>query len=51
MSGADSATMTALAGREIVVVRLGSKPAGTVTAIARSQAMLEGVLKTLRAGS
>ena len=47
VSGADSATMTALADREIVVVRLGSKPAGTVTAIARSQAMLEGVLASL----
>jgi len=47
VSGADSATMTALADREIVVVRLGSKPAGKVPAMARSQAMLEGVLATL----
>ncbi|MET0837227.1 MAG: hypothetical protein ABWY19_00495 [Marmoricola sp.] len=45
--GTDSATMTARADREIVVVRLRSKPAGTVSAMARSQAMLEGVLATL----
>lgn len=47
IDGADSATMTALADREIVVVRLGSEPAGKVSAMARSQAMLEGVLTTL----
>jgi hypothetical protein len=47
VDGADSATMTARADREIVVVRLRSKPAGKVTAVARSQAMLEGVLGSL----
>ena len=45
--GSDSATMTARKDREVVVVRVTSRPAGKTTATARSQAMLEGVLTTL----
>jgi hypothetical protein len=51
VDGADSATMTGRSAREVVVVRFTSRPAGKVTAMARSQAMLEGVLTTLHVGS
>jgi hypothetical protein len=48
---ADSATLAAVSGREVVTVRLSSLPAGPVPALSRAQQMLEGVLKSLAGGS
>jgi hypothetical protein len=50
INGADSATLAALSGREVVTVRVSSEPPDKVTAIDRGQQMLEGVLGSL-AGS
>ena len=50
VDGADSATVAASAGRQVVTVRLTSLPPGKEPAIGRAQAMLEGVLGSL-AGS
>jgi hypothetical protein len=46
-AGADSATLAAVVGREVVTVRLSSQPAGEIPAGTRGQQMLEGVLKSL----
>jgi hypothetical protein len=48
--GADAATLAAVSGREVVTVRLTSKPPGTPTSLDRGQQLLEGVLASL-AGS
>jgi hypothetical protein len=48
--GADSATMAAVSGLEVVTVRLSSRPADGTPANERARAMLEGVLGEL-AGS
>ncbi len=45
--GADSATMAALSGLEVVTVRLSSRPKGDTPALERGQQMLEGVLAEL----
>ncbi|MCW2849620.1 MAG: hypothetical protein JWR90_3594 [Marmoricola sp.] len=50
-AGADGATLAAVAGREIVTVRLTTSPAGTPTSISRGQQMLEGVLASLAGDS
>ena len=47
VEGADSATMAAASGREVVTVRLSEKPAGAQPATARAQQMLEGVLSSM----
>jgi len=47
VAGADSATMAAASGREVVTVRLSEKPAGAQPATARAQQMLEGVLSSM----
>ena len=44
VDGADSATMAAVTGREVVTVRLSSQPPGKQPALGRAQQMLEGVL-------
>lgn len=51
VNGADSATMAAVIGREVVTVRLSSQLPGTRPATARAQQMLEGVLKSLSGDS
>ncbi len=50
VDGADSASVAAASGREVVTVRLTSLPPGDDAALGRAQAMLEGVLSSL-AGS
>jgi hypothetical protein len=50
VDGTDSATVAASAGRQVVTVRLTSRPPGEDPALRRAQAMLEGVLSSL-AGS
>lgn len=50
VDGADSASLAARAGREVVTVRLSSLPPGDTPALGRAQEMLEGVLASL-AGS
>jgi hypothetical protein len=50
IDGADSATLAAVNGRQVVTVRLTSQPPGGQPALARAQQMLEGVLGEL-AGS
>ncbi len=47
VDGADSATMAAASGREVVTVRLARSPPGAHPAIARAQQMLEGVLSSM----
>ena len=44
---ADSATMAALAGREVVTVRLTSLPPGRTPALDRARQMLDGVLSSM----
>jgi len=51
IDGADSATLAAVSGREVVTVRLTSMPPGTAPAMGRAQQMLEGVLSSLAGGS
>lgn len=51
IEGADSATLAGVAGRQVVTVRLSSKPAATTPALARGQQMLEGVLSSLAGSS
>lgn len=51
IDGADSASLAAVEGRQVVTVRLSSTPAGATTAMARGQEMLEGVLSSLAGGS
>lgn len=48
IEGADSATLAAVTGMEVVTVRVSFKPATRTAALARGQQMLEGVLKALR---
>jgi hypothetical protein len=45
--GADSATIAAVKGLEVVTVRVTSTPPGETPALARAQQMLEGVLSSL----
>lgn len=45
--GADSATLAAVNGLEVVTVRFTSEATGGPTALARGQQMLEGVLEVL----
>lgn len=47
VGGADSTTMAAVSGLEIVTVRLSSLPAGKTPALDRGKQMLEGVLAEL----
>ncbi len=47
VDGADSATMAAVAGREVITVRLSEDPPGDTPASQRAQDMLEGVLAAL----
>lgn len=51
INGADSATMAAVTGREVVTVRLSSQLPTAAPATARAQQMLEGVLKSLSGDS
>jgi hypothetical protein len=48
--GADSATLAASSGRQVVTVRLSTRPPGKAQSFAQAQQMLEGVLSSL-AGS
>ncbi len=45
--GADSATLAGVTGREVIVVRLSSKPAAGEPALKRGTKMIEGVLAAL----
>ena len=47
LAGADSATLAAVADREVVTVRLSELPPGRAPALGRAQQMLEGVLETM----
>jgi hypothetical protein len=47
LEGSDSATMAAVANREVVTVRLSQQPAGAQPAFDRAQQMLEGVLSAM----
>jgi hypothetical protein len=47
VDGADSATLAAASGREVVTVRLSSEPAGTTPALDRGKQLLEGVISAL----
>jgi hypothetical protein len=51
ISGADSATLAAASGVEVVTVRLSQKPAGSTPVLARGQQMLEGVISSLAPSS
>jgi hypothetical protein len=52
VKGADAATMAAVAGREVVTVRLSAlPPQAAAPSAARAQQMLEGVLKSLAGDS
>ena len=51
VDGADSATMAATAGREVVTVRLSTQPPTNPPAMGRAQQILEGVLGSLAGGS
>ena len=44
---ADSSTIAATSGREVLTVRVGIKPAGKPDALARAQQMLAGVLASM----
>jgi hypothetical protein len=44
LDGADSVTMAARAGKDVVTVRVSELPAGSTPALQRGQQMLEGVL-------
>ena len=50
VDGADSATIAAVANREVVTVRFTSLPPGEPPALERAQLMLEGVLSSVAAG-
>jgi hypothetical protein len=50
-NGSDGATMAAVTGREVITVRLSSRPPAAAPAAARAQQMLEGVLKSLSGDS
>ncbi len=45
--GADSTTMAAVTGREVITVRVNSTPAGDQPALQRGQLILEGVLAAM----
>lgn len=47
IEGADSATLAAQTGREVVTVRFTEQPPGQQPAFERGQAMLEGVLSSM----
>jgi hypothetical protein len=47
VDGADSATLAAVANREVVTVRLSALPPGKPPALVRGQQMLEGVLSSV----
>jgi hypothetical protein len=47
LDGADSATMAAVSGREVVTVRLSQLPAGPAPSFQRAQQMLEGVVASM----
>jgi hypothetical protein len=51
LDGADSTTLAAVSGVEVVTVRLSSSPPAGVPVLGRGQQMLEGVLSSLAAGS
>lgn len=51
VDGADSATIAAVNGLEVVTVRVTSSPPGGSPALTRAQQMLEGVLSSLAGGS
>jgi hypothetical protein len=51
VSGADSATLAAVTEREVVTVRVSSKPVGAAPAAVRGQQVLEGVLGSLAGSS
>ena len=47
LDGADSTTMAAVSGRQVVTVRLSELPPGQQPSLQRSQQMLEGVLSSM----
>jgi hypothetical protein len=51
VDGADSATLAALSGRQVVTVRLSSLPPGKAPVMDRGQAMLEGVIHSVAGDS
>jgi len=51
IGGADSATLAAVSGRQVVTVRLSSMPPGKAPVMARAQVMLEGVLGSVAGDS
>jgi hypothetical protein len=51
IDGADSATLAAVAGREVFTVRLSSLPPGDAPALGRATDMLEGVIGSLAGSS
>jgi len=51
IDGADSATLAAVSGRQVVTVRLSAMPPGKAPVIARAQVMLEGVLSSVAGDS
>lgn len=51
IDGADSATLAASSGREVITVRLSSLPPGEAPVLTRGQQVLEGVLDSLAGDS